>query len=150
LGIFWFLGLISFRSWVVLVTGTVVGVALSVWLCGEAEKELGRKDPGSVVLDEIAALPLCFYGWVIFVQSRTGVMPDGACFISGGHWLYTLAVFALFRLFDVWKPWPIRQSQSLPQGWGITIDDCLAAVYVNVPVLSIALLTDLLNNPRPA
>ena len=40
-----------------------------------------------------------------------------------------------FRFFDVAKPWPVYQSQSLPGGWGITIDDVLAAVYVNVVVL---------------
>jgi phosphatidylglycerophosphatase A len=36
-----------------------------------------------------------------------------------------------FRFFDVLKPWPVRQSQSLPGGWGVTMDDMLAAVYVN-------------------
>jgi phosphatidylglycerophosphatase A len=44
-------------------------------------------------------------------------------------------VFALFRFFDVLKPWPVRQSQSLPGGWGVTIDDVLAALYVNLAVL---------------
>ena len=39
------------------------------------------------------------------------------------------------RFFDIAKPWPVRQSQSLPGGWGITIDDVLAGVYVNVAVL---------------
>jgi phosphatidylglycerophosphatase A len=39
------------------------------------------------------------------------------------------------RVFDIAKPWPVRQSQSLPGGWGITIDDVLAGLYVNVVVL---------------
>ena len=47
----------------------------------------------------------------------------------------TLGVFALFRFFDVLKPWPVQQSQSLPGGWGVTIDDVLAAIYVNLAVL---------------
>ena len=52
------------------------------------------------------------------------------------HWPLTLGVFALFRFFDVVKPWPVRQSQSLPGGWGVTVDDALAAVYVNLTVLA--------------
>ena len=52
-------------------------------------------------------------------------------------WPLTLGVFALFRFFDVVKPWPVRQSQALPGGWGITVDDALAAVYVNGVVLAV-------------
>jgi len=44
--------------------------------------------------------------------------------------------FLAFRLFDIWKPWPIRQSQRLPGGWGIVMDDVLAAVYVNLVMLT--------------
>ena len=43
-----------------------------------------------------------------------------------------VAVFAAFRFFDVLKPWPVRQSQRLPGGWGVTMDDVLAALYVNL------------------
>ncbi|HWH69205.1 MAG TPA: phosphatidylglycerophosphatase A, partial [Candidatus Sulfotelmatobacter sp.] len=50
-------------------------------------------------------------------------------------WLGTLGIFVAFRFFDVAKPWPVRQSQSLPGGLGITIDDALAAVYVNLVTL---------------
>ena len=46
-----------------------------------------------------------------------------------------LGVFAAFRFFDATKPWPVRQSQALPGGWGITVDDVLAAIYVNALVL---------------
>ena len=42
---------------------------------------------------------------------------------------------AAFCFFDVAKPWPVYQSQSLPGGWGVTIDDVLAAFYVNLVVL---------------
>ena len=48
-------------------------------------------------------------------------------------------LFVLFRLFDIAKPWPIRGSQSLPGGWGVTVDDLLAAAYVNVIVLAVFL-----------
>ena len=59
-----------------------------------------------------------------------GTPPGDGGFFGGNNWLITLAVFALFRLFDIAKPWPVRQSQSLPGGWGITVDDVLAAVWV--------------------
>ena len=62
-------------------------------------------------------------------------MPGAAYFFSARTWPLTLGVFAAFRLFDVAKPWPVYQSQSLHGGWGVTIDDVLAAVYVNLVVL---------------
>ena len=58
-----------------------------------------------------------------------------AYFFSAQTWPLTLGVFVAFRFFDVAKPWPVYQSQSLPGGWGVTIDDVLAAVYVNAVVL---------------
>jgi phosphatidylglycerophosphatase A len=62
-------------------------------------------------------------------------MPGLSDFFSTRTWPLTLGVFAAFRFFDVAKPWPVHQSQSLPGGWGVTIDDVLAAVYVNLVVL---------------
>src|ERR1700733_615119 len=64
LGMAWFAALVYFRSWPVFIVGNAVAVALSVWLCGEAERILKQTDPGSVVLDEIVAIPLCFAGWM--------------------------------------------------------------------------------------
>jgi phosphatidylglycerophosphatase A len=129
LGIGWFALLAATRSWWGLGLGTLAGAACSVWLCGYGEKCLGKKDPGSVVLDEVSAMPLCFFAWVALLP---GAFPAPSYFFSAGNWLLTLGVFTAFRIFDVWKPWPVRQSQSLPGGWGITVDDFLAAAYVNV------------------
>jgi phosphatidylglycerophosphatase A len=88
-----------------------------------------------VVLDEIAAIPVCFLGWVAVIAFKTGALPGVAQFFSAPTWPLTLGVFVAFRFFDVAKPWPVYQSQSLPGGWGVTIDDVLAAVYVNAVVL---------------
>ena len=44
------------------------------------------------------------------------------------NWAFLLA-FGLFRLFDIWKPWPVRTLESLPEGTGIVADDCMAGVY---------------------
>lgn len=134
-GVGWFGLLLLTGSLWLFIAGTISAIALSVWLCGAAEKILGRTDPGSVVLDEIAAMPVCFLGLVILMVFKTGALPGAAQFFSAHTWPLTLGVFAAFRFFDVAKPWPVYQSQSLPGGWGVTIDDVLAAVYVNVVVL---------------
>ena len=76
---------------------------------------LNRRDPGEVILDEFVAIPLCFLGWPLLV----GPVPAWAVFISG---------FALFRLFDIWKPFGIRRLQDLPGGWGVVADDLAAAL----------------------
>jgi phosphatidylglycerophosphatase A len=137
IGLAWFALLLApGRLWTLLL-GIVVGLALSVWLCGVAEKELRQKDPGSVVLDEITAVPVCFLATVGFAAWKSGSLPDFGYFLCGHRWLWIVVVFAAFRLFDVLKPWPVRQSQSLPGGWGITIDDVLAALYVNLVVILI-------------
>ena len=134
-GVAWFaLLLLTGKLWL-FAAGTVAGVALSVWLCGVGEELLGKKDPQSVVLDEIAAIPVCFLGWVAVLSVKNGALPPLGVFFSAYGWLLTLGVFALFRFFDVLKPWPVWQSQSLPGGWGVAIDDVLAAVYVNLAVL---------------
>ena len=135
LGLGWFALLLAGGHLWVLLLGSGVGLACSVWLCGYGERVLGKKDPGSVVLDEIAAMPVCFFAWVGIFWWRTGTMPAVESFFSRGHWWLTLGVFAAFRLFDITKPWPVRQSQSCPGGWGITVDDLLAAVYVNLVTL---------------
>ncbi len=136
-GMAWFaLLLLSGNLWLFLL-GTLVGLALSVWLCGVGEKVLSAKDPGSVVFDEICVIPVCFLGWTILQLCKTGAFPSPQFFFSAQNWLPTLGVFIAFRFFDVLKPWPVRQSQSLPGGWGVTVDDFLAAIYVNVVVLAI-------------
>jgi phosphatidylglycerophosphatase A len=79
---------------------------------GRAEVLLGRKDPGQVIIDEVLGQ------WVVFLPFAA-LSP------------FELAVgLALFRLFDITKPPPVRQSEHwLPGGWGIMIDDVLAGVY---------------------
>ena len=134
-GLLWFGLLLLTGNFWLFTAGTLAAVGLSVWLCGVAEQALGKKDPGSVVLDEIAALPVCFLGWVAVQSWKTGTLPALAAFFSAHTWPMTLGVFVAFRFFDVAKPWPVHQSQSLPGGWGVTIDDLLAAVYVNAVVL---------------
>ena len=143
-GLAWFAALLLTGDprWYLL--GCVVGLTLSVWLCGAGEKILKARDPGSIVFDEIAAIPLCFISWIalhILLHYAPVPFPSPAFFFSKQHLLGTMGVFAAFRLFDVWKPWPVRQSQSLPGGWGVTVDDALAAIYVNVVVAVVIFAT---------
>jgi phosphatidylglycerophosphatase A len=138
-GVVWFALLLATGKLWVLIIGSIAGVALSVWLGDVAEKVLGQKDPGSVVLDEIAAMPVCFFAWLGILVWRNGTLPAVQQLVSKGNWPVVLGVFAAFRFFDILKPWPVRQSQSLPGGWGITVDDLLAAVYVNGTMLVVYL-----------
>ncbi|WP_404422750.1 phosphatidylglycerophosphatase A [Nibricoccus sp. IMCC34717] len=94
-------------------------VFLGAALCGEAEFRLGRRDPGEVVLDEFLAMPLCYLGW----PALTVVLPAG-----WGPWPILVAGFALFRLFDITKPFGINRLQALPGGWGVMVDDLAAAL----------------------
>ena len=94
---------------------SAVGAYVAIAFCGEAEIRLGKRDPSEVILDEVVAMPLCFLGW----QWLVGPVPA---------WAVLLAGFALFRLYDIWKPWVIDSLQSLPGGWGVVLDDTAAAL----------------------
>ena len=132
LGFGWMLLLLWPRHSLTFILGLIAGIALSVRLCDLAENQLQQKDPSSVVLDEIVAMPLCFLGWLGFYFEKHQALPAPVYFFRSETWLLTAGTFVLFRLFDIVKPWPLRQSQALPGGWGITVDDVLAAVYTAI------------------
>lgn len=135
IGMVWFLLLVSVPSGFVYVCGLIVGIAVSVRVSGLAEKLLGQKDPSSVVVDEIVAVPFCFLTWIAALWLKYGHWPSAGVFLTWNTWPYTLVLLVAFRVFDIAKPWPVRQSQCLKGGWGITADDLLAAAYVNLCVL---------------
>ena len=83
----------------------------AIWAAGETALIVGRKDPGIVVVDEVIGQ------WIAI---------GGAAAID---WKTCLAAFALFRLFDIWKPAPVRQLEALPGGLGINADDAMAGIY---------------------
>lgn len=95
----------------VLALATTGIFALGVWAAGRAESYFERTDPGPVVIDEVV-----------------GQM---ATFLARPHasWKLLLLGFALFRLFDVVKPFPAGRAEHLPGGWGIMTDDVVAGIY---------------------
>lgn len=98
----------------------VLTVGAAIILCGEGEKRLQKRDPGEIILDEVVAVPICFLGL------KTQMID------SGFVWLYMIAGFVLFRLFDIVKPLGIRRLQKYPGGLGVVLDDIAAAIAVNV------------------
>lgn len=135
LGLLWFAMLIATGTFWAYLAGAIEGIAFSIWLCDDAEKILGEQDPPSVVLDEIIAIPFCFLPWVIREWMQHGALPGVSYFFEGRPLWMTLVIVVLFRVFDIWKPWPVRQSQRLAGGWGVTVDDLLASAYVALVTL---------------
>lgn len=115
-GLIYFLLLFRHSRWEVIFAWSVVLGYLAVAFCGDAARRLGKKDPGEVILDEFAVMPLVFLGW------RAGWfagLPEWAAWIVG---------FGFFRLFDILKPLGISRLQRWPGGWGIVADDFAAAL----------------------
>ena len=107
---------------VLLLIVTLVGIAAAT----RAAELMGRKDPGKVVIDEVA-------GQLITLA----ILPATA------GWKGLLAGFLLFRAFDIWKPFPVRKLEMLPGGIGIVLDDVAAGIYAMI-VLSVILTARLI------
>ncbi len=93
---------------------TVVGI----WASHRVEAALERKDPGLIVIDEVAGMMVAV---LLLPLPHTPVV--------------LLCAFLLFRLFDIWKPFPARQVESWPEGWGIMADDWFAGLYAALVLL---------------
>jgi phosphatidylglycerophosphatase A len=100
---------------------TVIAIVFfSCWVAGLAEGFLGRKDAQIIVIDEVAGMLVS----LLFLPVS---------------WKLAAAGFVLFRLFDIWKPFPARLAQDkLPGGWGVVGDDVMAGIYANI-MLQIAI-----------
>lgn len=118
--------------------------AVGVWSCSRVAEYSGVKDPQFVVIDEVAGQHITLILPLIPIA-----MPDFAArmdfsqyaifsALSLLNWKYLLAGFILFRVFDILKPFPVRQLEKLRGGWGIMADDWMAGIYAAV-VLRLAL-----------
>jgi phosphatidylglycerophosphatase A len=139
-GMAWFLLLLIPGHPAVFLIGTVAAALLAIPLCTRAEQLLQRHDPGSVVLDEIIAVPVCFLMPLALATRATGHFPDASTVLHQWPGWLLPAVFLAFRVFDIAKPWPVHQVQQLPSGQGVVADDLLAALWVNVIALPLGLL----------
>lgn len=100
----------------------VLAAAVGVWVCGESARRLGVHDHGGIVWDEFVGF------WITM-------------FLAPAGWLWVGLGFVLFRLFDIWKPWPVRVVDAqLHGGLGIMLDDILAGVYAWLVLQGIAWL----------
>ena len=103
--------LIQDLTWPLYLLWLVVTFVLGVYWCDRSSKALGVHDHGGIVWDEMVGY------WLTM-------------FLAPAGWLWMLAGFVLFRLFDIVKPWPISWlDRKVVVGFGIMIDDILAAVY---------------------
>ena len=127
LGIAWIYLLLLPQSISVYLAGIVLGFFLAVGVGHRAEQILQKTDPGSIVIDEITAMPLAFLPAVLFLQSN-GMTVSASTFFSGKALLLPVLTFFLSRFFDIVKPLGIAQVQKAPGGWGLVLDDYLAAI----------------------
>ncbi len=96
--------------WILRLLFVLALLALSLYVAGQAEKIYQKKDDQRIVIDEIIGLQIT-------------MLPVA---ING---LNLCAGFVLFRIFDILKPFPVRNLQELPGGWGIVADDVAAGIY---------------------
>jgi phosphatidylglycerophosphatase A len=118
--------------------------AIGVWSANKAASFAGIKDPQFVVIDEVAGqhLTLLLPLIPIALPHLTAHMDLSGFTIffalSLVNWKYLLLGFILFRVFDIWKPWPVHKLEKLPGGWGIMADDWMAGLYAAI-LLRVAL-----------
>jgi len=118
LALYW---LVPGGDWIATWTIFIPTLVLSIPASSRMEKTHG-KDPHCVVIDEVVGIQVVLLG---ATPSLAGV----------------IAAFVLFRIFDVWKPYPIDKLQSLPGGWGIVADDVVAGIYSRIVLVLAGLVT---------
>jgi phosphatidylglycerophosphatase A len=109
---------------VIMIIWAAAASVICVAFSPEVISATGKKDPREIVIDELAGQCVVFVPAVFFSQ------PNPLLVAGFG--------FALFRLFDIAKPFPVKKLEKLPAGWGILADDLLAGVYAAVVLLFIS------------
>ena len=107
--------------WVFRLFFVVAISAVSIYAAGQAEVLYGKKDDQRIVIDEIAGL-------------QVTMLPVA---VTG---LHLCLAFVLFRIFDIWKPFPVDRLQNLTGGWGVVADDLGAGVYAGMVMLLLTLI----------
>lgn len=99
----------------------IILVFLSIFIANQAERIIMKKDPSQIVIDEVVGIPITM-------------------FLIPLSWTTLTIGFVLNRLLDIWKPFPAKQAQLLPGGWGIVLDDVISSIYANIILKSGLLL----------
>lgn len=106
---FWYL--LTFLPLQIYSLVVMFGICIGVYICRRTARDMGTHDHGSIVWDEFIGM------WITLMA------------IPAMTWQWVLAGFVVFRIFDMWKPWPVHASESwLPGGYGIMIDDVMAGL----------------------
>jgi len=113
----WLIPFSVFGFWSTLAAVVVVGT----WASNRVEEFLERKDPGLIVIDEVAGMMVS-----VALLPRTPFV--------------LFCAFLLFRIFDIWKPFPAREAQALRGGIGVVVGDLIAGVYALVLVMGTRML----------
>jgi phosphatidylglycerophosphatase A len=118
---------------------TLFIAGIGFWASDRVAKRFREKDPQYVVIDEVSGQHLTLLLgcgipiWWRVTSPFSGAMPLGLITLrSALNWKYLLLGFILFRVFDIWKPFPARPAESLPGGWGIMADDWIAGIYAAI------------------
>jgi phosphatidylglycerophosphatase A len=110
-------------GWPIALLATVIAVVAGVWICDASARRLGVHDHPAIVWDEVAGMMI-------------------AMLAAPAAWWGALLAFGLFRLFDVWKPWPIREvDHGMRGGAGIMLDDVMAGLMAALILLPIRFAT---------
>ena len=100
----------------------VTGFILGIWLCGRTAAEIGVHDHGGIVWDEFVGY------WLTMFMAPAG-------------WVWILAGFVFFRLFDILKPWPVKWVDSrVKGGLGIMLDDVIAGIIAALCIQAVRML----------
>ena len=116
----------------------ILAAIFGIYVCGESARRLGVHDHPGIVWDEIT-------GFAVTMLTVPHSAGGGSSIVAAGggsrqiYWV--LAGFALFRLLDIWKPWPIREADhSLSGGLGIMLDDVIAGIFAAAILLGVRYL----------
>ena len=111
-----------------ILASSIIALVIGILACGEHVRETGREDPSECVIDELAgqwlacAFALLSFGGLVPLE-RISILPFGLAFL-------------LFRLFDIWKPWPVSWAdQNLKGGLGVMTDDMIAGLMAGAGVV---------------
>lgn len=113
----WLIPFSQVGLWIALAAVVVVGI----WASQRVEAVLELKDPGVIVIDEVAGMMVS----VLLLPRTVGVV---------------VCAFLLFRLFDIWKPFPAGEAQALRGGFGVMMDDLIAGFYALVLIMGARML----------